>query len=183
MGIYKLTSEEEILANIKHKKDSFARTFISKCNTYKLWDRCYGYYVEDKLVGLIVTTISKRAPYVANLQLLFSYYEYRGKGYAREMVQKCFDEVKGTVDYFRVSSEITAVDFYLKSGFKFQCKQKSGTSLSIFKVTADTIAECDFEADENMKKMFFSKAKGGCFEILDENLKETTEDKDNINEW
>lgn len=174
MKEYKLVGQEEILENIKFKEDGFARTVVAKCRSYELWDRCYGYYDNGNLVGVIVTTTSKRQPWTANLQLLFTYHEHRGHGYAREMVQQSFDEVKDKVDYFRVSSEKTAVQFYEKLGFQFQCKQKSGTSLSIFKVSADTIKDCDFTADDTMRKMFFRKGKGGCTEILDKRLRENS---------
>jgi len=174
--IFKIINESDILGAMipnDYKKDSFARTVISKCNTYDLWDKTYGYYVGDELVGIMITTFTKRNPITANLQILFTYYRYRGNGYAKAMVLETIRQAhEYGCEYYRVSSEASAVEFYEKIGFKFFCKQKSGTQLSIFKVNNSIIEDKDFIRDENMDKMYFRKGKGGCVEILGEYKKE-----------
>jgi GNAT superfamily N-acetyltransferase len=174
--MFKLVNREEILREIvpdEKNSDGFARVLVNKCDTYGLWDRTYGYFVNDKLVGVIVTTYSKRSPKTANLQLLFTYHIHRGNGYARDMVLKSIEQAyENGCEYYRISSEKKALPFYDKLGIKFFCEQKSGTQLSIFKVNDTIINEKDFELDEKMEKMYFRKGKGGCVKVLGEYTKD-----------
>jgi len=174
--MFRLITEQEILDNIvpdDKNQDGFAKTVVSKCRTYDLWDRTYGYFVNNELVGIVITTYTKRKPITANLQILFTYHVHRGNGYAKDMVLESIRQAyEYGCEYYRVSSEATAVQFYEKLGFKFFCKQKSGTQLSIFKVNNAIIQDSDFNRDEKMDKMYFRKGKGGCVEVLGEYKKE-----------
>lgn len=159
-----VTREQFVAALTSHKQDNFAKTFIAKCDMLQAWDYCMGCWIDGKLAAAIVVTISKRNPKVANLQLLHTFYEYRGKGAARDLCQFGIDyAIESKVEYFRVSSEFDAVPFYEKCGFKFVCKQKTAL-LSLFRLTTPVIGDNVFEPDEYVWKQMNRKGKGGCVE-------------------
>jgi len=153
------------------KADRFAKTFVSKADiTSGAWCNCIGAYNDDgELMAAIITTISKRAPHVANLQLLHTFAKHRGKGAAKILCEESLKRVKSKgAQYFRVSSEPDAVGFYTKIGFKFWGKQKSGCQLSIFRIDGDTYAEGDYDyTDQLINNAIHKKGKGGCVEIFD----------------
>jgi GNAT superfamily N-acetyltransferase len=159
-----VTRTEFVNSLTEHKQDKFAKTFIAKCDMLQGWDNCIGVWSEGQLAAAIVVTISKKEPKVANLQLLHSFYEFRGKGAARML---CNWAVQHAIDngaqYFRVSSELDAVEFYKKCGFQFVCKQKT-CELSLFKLTSAIISENNFEPDEYVWKQMNRKGKGSCVE-------------------
>lgn len=152
------------------KKDSFAKTFVAKADMQKQWDRCIGAFDENNnLMGAIICTHSKRSPYVANLQLLHTFCKYRKLGVGKALCQYVIDKaVDSNVEYFRVSAEKTAVEFYKKIGFKFWGKQKSGCSLSIFKLTNNNIKDGIYDIqDKIVHSAVYKKGKGGCVEVYD----------------
>jgi GNAT superfamily N-acetyltransferase len=159
-----ITREQFVAALTSHKQDKFAHRFISKCDMQDIWDYCVGVLIDGKVAGAIVVTISRRKPIVANLQLLHTFYEYRGKGVARDLCQFAIDyAIESKAEYFRVSSEFDAVPFYEKCGFKFICKQKTAV-LSLFRLTSPVIADNVFEPDEYVWKQMKRKGKGACIE-------------------
>jgi GNAT superfamily N-acetyltransferase len=160
---YLLYRSEFKAAMTDHPDDKFAKTFVSKANMIDGWGGHGARYIEKegKVASAIITTISKRKPYVANLQLLHTFHAGRGQGYAKVL---CEDAVKFAHDngaqYFRVSSEIPAIPFYEKIGFKFWGEQKSGCQLSIFKIGGPKITDAVYELDDVIEKALFSGRKG-----------------------
>ena len=134
LKLYNCPREVFLDAMTTHKEDAFANTFVAKADMLAAWDRCIGVFVEGVLCAAIITTISKTNPRVANLQLLHTFYMHRGSGAARKLCEAALVESRSAgAEYFRVSSEPSAVGFYEKLGFHFWGKQKSGCSLSVFK--------------------------------------------------
>lgn len=159
-----VTREQFLAALTPLKEDRFAKTFVAKCDMLDAWDYCMGCWIDGKLSGAIIVTISKRKPKVANLQLLHTFYAFRGKGVARDLCQFGIDyAIESNVEYFRVSAELDAVDFYKKCGFQFVGKQKT-CELSLFRLTSSNISENNFEPDEYVWKQMNRKGKGGCVE-------------------
>ena len=147
------------------KADSFAKTFVAKADMQEQWDDCIGAWDNDQLCGAIITTVGKRPPYTANLQLLHTFAAHRGKGVAKLL---CLDSLriakKKGAKYFRVSSEKDAVAFYEK----FWGKQKSGCQLSIFRIDGSDFASGDYDyTDQIINNAIHKKGKGGCVEIFD----------------
>lgn len=175
LKLNKCSREQFISAITSDKNDNFAKTFVAKADMQEQWDHCIGVFDGDELCGAIITTISKRSPPVANLQLLHTFNAHRGKGVAKLL---CLDSLKSVREYgakyFRVSSEIPAIPFYEKIGFKFWGKQKSGCQLSIFKIVDDTFENGDYDySDTVIYNAVNKKGKGGCVEIFDlRNVKE-----------
>jgi GNAT superfamily N-acetyltransferase len=164
-------SRDKFISSIDqtNPQDNFARTFVAKADMQEQWDYCIGAFDDTELMGAIITTISKRRPFVANLQLLHTFDKHRGKGAARVLCDDSLRNVKkkGAL-YFRVSSEIESVGFYEKIGFKFWGKQKSGCQLSIFRINGNTFAEGDYDYYDSMiNYAIHKKGKGGCIEIFD----------------
>lgn len=160
-------SETFTAAITKKKEDRFAKRFASKCKMMKAWDKCVGAYIDGKLAGAIVVTVSKRNPKVANLQLLHSFHEYRGGGVGKLLCQYALDvAIYEKCEYFRVSAEPDAVVFYEKCGMKFLGRQKSGSQLSMFRVTSPRFANNDYAPDAYIYKQMTRKGKGGCVECF-----------------
>jgi GNAT superfamily N-acetyltransferase len=161
------------------KADRFAKTFVSKADiTAGAWWNCIGAYNDaGELMAAIATTISKRKPHVANLQLLHTFAKHRGQGAARVLCEESLRTAKlAGAEYFRVSSEIDAVGFYEKVGFKFWGKQKSGCQLSIFRINGETFQESDYDySDSIIYNAVNKKGKGGCVELFDLAKKQTTQ--------
>lgn len=155
--------------------DNFAKTFVAKANMQKQWDFCVGAWDEDNLMGAIITTISKRSPVVANLQLLHTFNKYRGKGVAKALCEDSLDfAIRNGASYFRVSAEPDAVKFYEKIGFKMLGRQKSNCQLSMFKVESRSFHEGNYDIrDPVISKAVNKKGKGGCVEIFVQNQEVT----------
>lgn len=169
MKLRKCSREEFLSAISSDPADKFAKTFIAKADMQKQWDECWGVFEGTELMAAIITTISKRKPHVANLQLLHTFAKFRGKGAAKILCEDSLRQARQRgATFFRVSSEISAVGFYEKIGFKFWGKQKSGCQLSIFRITSDTFSECDYDyTDSVIYNAVNKKGKGGCVEIFD----------------
>jgi predicted N-acetyltransferase YhbS len=165
------TSREEFVYHISDSKaDSFAKTFVAKADMQDIWSTCVGCW-DDELMGAIITTRSKRTPYVFNLQLLHTFAKHRRKGVARLLTQDSLDRAQGVgTSYFRVSAEPDAVPFYSSMGFKFLGKQKSGCSLSMFKINGNTFADGLYDLEDSViKSAVFKNGKGGCVEVYGTN--------------
>lgn len=164
-------SKEQFIKFIsKNKEDNFAKTFVAKCDMLDKWNEVVGLWEGDDLSGAILTTISKRKPYIANLQLLHTFHKHRKKGVAKLLCQYSLIDVylrKGA-DYMRVSSEIPAIPFYEKLGIQFVGKQKSGCLLAMFKLNAHRYEDIDYSVDSVIYKAATFKGKGGCVELFKE---------------
>jgi GNAT superfamily N-acetyltransferase len=170
LKLIKCTRDQFIKAISDDKADKFAKTFVAKADMQDQWDDCIGAFNEEgELMAAIITTISKRKPFVANLQLLHTFAKHRGQGAAKALCEASLRHVKGKQAlYFRVSSEPESVGFYEKIGFKFWGKQKSGCQLSIFRIDGDTFSEGDYDyTDQMINGAIHKKGKGGCVEVFD----------------
>lgn len=163
----KATNREKFISHLtSDKADRFARTFVAKCDMMEAWDRCVGAWYEDKLAGAIVVTISKKKPLTANLQLLHTFNEFRGKGVASRLCEYGLEYAfNNKAEYFRVSAELDAVVFYEKFGFKMVCRQKTA-ELSMFRLSSSNIRENDMIVDEHIWKQMNRKGKGGCIDCF-----------------
>ena len=163
LQLRKCPRDEFVAAITEDKADGFAKTFRAKADMQEQWDECYGAFNNDgELMGAIITTLGKTNPRVANLQLLHTFNKHRRKGVAKELTLTSYQVVRlaGAV-YFRVSAEPEAVAFYESIGFKFWGKQKSGCSLSMFKIAGDTILEGIYDdKDPVLQKALYSGRKG-----------------------
>ena len=164
------TTRDEFVAHItENKADSFARTFVAKADMQDQWQYCIGCWDSEELAGAIITTRSKRTPYVFNLQLLHTFAKHRRKGVAKLLTQDSLDRAQGLgTSYYRVSAEPDAVVFYESMGFRFLGKQKSGCSLSMFKINGKNFADGLYDlADPIILGAIRKKGKGGCVEVFD----------------
>lgn len=164
MKLRKTTREEFVNHITLDKADSFARTFMAKADMQDIWDKCIGCWEEDSLMGAIITTTSKKVPHIANLQLLHTFSKHRRKGVARILTQNSLDDACNQgVSYYRVSAEPDAVIFYESMGFKFLGKQKSGCSLSMFKINGNKFSDGIYDIkDPVIYAAVNRKGKGGC---------------------
>lgn len=165
------TSREEFVNHISEDKaDAFAKTFVAKADMQVIWENCIGCWDTNELMGAIITTRSKRTPYVFNLQLLHTFSKHRRKGVARVLTQDSLDRAQGLgTSYYRVSAEPDAVPFYKSMGFQFLGMQKSGCSLSMFKINGKNFADGLYDLkDPIILGAVYKKGKGGCVEIYRE---------------
>lgn len=144
-------------------QDKFANTFKAKCDMMDIWHRCTGLLCDEVLMGAIVVTHSKRKPVIANLQLLHTFFIHRHKGVAKILCEQALLEaVNADCEYFRVSSEISAVSFYRKIGFKFWGEQKSGCLLSMFRIAGSTFNDGIYDPDDAIIQRACHSGKKGC---------------------
>lgn len=163
MKLRKCTRQEFVDAITTDKADQFAKTFTAKADMQGHWDDCLGAYTDGgELMGAIITTVSKRDPKVANLQLLHTFNAHRRKGVAKELTLQSYnDAVSAGAVYFRVSAEPDAVKFYESVGFKFWGLQKSGCSLSMFKVAGNALSDGVYnDQDPFIRSALYSGRKG-----------------------
>ena len=165
------TTRDEFVKHISEDKaDAFAKTFVAKADMQDQWAYCIGCWeaADEELMGAIITTRSKKSPYVFNLQLLHTFAKHRRKGVARILTQDSLDRAQGLgTSYYRVSAEPDAVVFYESMGFKFLGKQKSGCSLSMFKINGNQFTNGIYDlTDPVINKAVYKKGKGGCVEIF-----------------
>lgn len=164
MLLKRVTREKFVASLTDLKEDKFAKTFIAKCDMMDAWDNCQGIWIDGELAGAIVVTISKRKPITANLQLLHTFYAFRGKGVASKLcdyaLQYAYDS---GAEYFRVSAELDAVAFYEKYGFKMVGRQKTA-QLAMFRLQSPLIVRNDMELDSYIWEQMNRKGKGGCIE-------------------
>lgn len=162
MKLHSCTAEQFKSCITDDPADKFAKTFVAKANMQKQWEYCVGAWEGDELLGAIITTVSKRDPKIANLQLLHTFNKHRGKGVGRVLTNHSLDyAIENDSLYFRVSAEPDAVVFYEKCGFHFWGKQKSGASLSMFKIGGETFGEgIYYNKDPIIRKALYSGRKG-----------------------
>lgn len=163
MKLRECSREEFVAAITDDKADSFAKTFRAKADMQENWDECLGAFDTDgSLMGAIITTIGRTTPKVANLQLLHTFAKHRRKGVAKQLTISSYDDVvQRGATYFRVSAEPEAVVFYESVGFKFWGLQKSGCSLSMFKVAEGGISAGIYnDNDPVLRKALYSGRKG-----------------------
>lgn len=168
MKLRECTAEQFKSAITEDPADKFAKTFVAKANMQEHWGYCMGAWEDDNLLGAIITTISKREPKVANLQLLHTFAKHRGRGVGRVLCEHSlsFARENGSV-YFRVSAEPDAVAFYERIGFQMLGKQKSGCQLSMFRIDGDRFTDGDYDINDSViSKAVFKKGKGGCVEVF-----------------
>jgi GNAT superfamily N-acetyltransferase len=129
-------AQEAINNSTDPKADAFAKTFVGKANKQSMWDKCKGVFNEQgELMAMSITTVSKREPKCANLQLMHTFANFRRRGIGKLLVEDAFDIAASEgCTYFRVSAERTAVGFYSKCDIPFLGMQKSGTFLALFKL-------------------------------------------------
>jgi len=171
MKLRSCSAEEFKAAITDDPADKFAKTFIAKANMQQQWDYCIGAWDGgNTLLGAIITTISKRSPKVANLQLLHTFAKHRGNQVGRILCEESLRFAKSNdARYFRVSAEPDAVKFYEKIGFTMLGEQKSKCQLSMFKIQGDTFAEGLYDIDDSViSKAVFKKGKGGCVKVFSE---------------
>ena len=155
-----------------HAHDKFGKTFVAKCDMSDGWNKWIikGIWEDSVLQGAFAMSYSKAEPKVANLQLLHTLARGRGKGVGSTLMLEAMAIAKTDgISYFRVSSEIPALPFYSKIGFKFWGRQKSGCGLSMFKF--DERYENDMLYDLNdpvIRAAVYKKGKGGCVEVFPE---------------
>jgi GNAT superfamily N-acetyltransferase len=155
-------SRETFVAAITDaREDNFAKTFVAKADMLDQWSRCVGMFdVDGNLLGAILWTYSKRQPIVCNLQLLHTFHAHRGKGVARKLTMLCIQTASNVAQYFRVSSEVSAIPFYEKVGLKFWGAQKSGCMMCMFRFPG----EYDL-SDQVIYNQVFKKGKGGVVKL------------------
>ncbi|MEK9697100.1 MAG: GNAT family N-acetyltransferase, partial [Candidatus Poseidoniales archaeon] len=80
MKLRECTEDQFKAAITSDKADRFAKTFVAKAKMLNKWENCIGAWDNDELMGAILTTVSKRSPKIANLQLLHTFAKHRRKG-------------------------------------------------------------------------------------------------------
>lgn len=166
---FKVCTKQNFISSISTDKgDKFANTFVAKANMQNQWRFCIGLYDNENLMGAIITTYSKREPKIANLQLLHTFFKYRGIGVGKKLCQFSLNyAIKNNCWYYRVSAEPEAVPFYKKIGFTMLGEQKSKCQLSMFRITSNNFKENDYNInDPIIKKAVFKKGKGGCVKVF-----------------
>ena len=170
MKLHKVTCEEFCKFITSTDGDQFAKTFVAKAKMQDLWDQCMGLWDGDDLMGAIIVSYSKRNPKIANLQLLHTFVKHRKKGVAAKLCQWVFnDAMANQAKYLRVSAESDAVAFYEKVGFQMLGEQKSGSQLSMCRLSGSSFADCDYDiGDPEIFKAVYKKGKGGCVKVFKE---------------
>lgn len=154
----RLATKEEVLKAIEEsvdpKADAFAKTFVGKADKQDMWGKCKGVFDADgNLNAICITTVSKREPKSANLQLMHTFAKYRGLGIGKLLVEDSLDIAREQgCKYFRVSAERTAVGFYAKCGIPFIGMQKSGTFLALFNLEGPRDRITQYIKDKALKK-------------------------------
>ena len=157
----------------RSKENNFAKTFVAKADFQDIWYCCFGLYANNILCGAQITTVSKRFPYVANLQLLHTFPTARGKGYGEKLSNFSLRYAKNQkAKYWRVSSEIGAIKFYTKIGVPFVGEQKSGCLLSIFRITSTKFSENKPDINDDVIYNAINRlGKGGCIKTYPEYIR------------
>jgi GNAT superfamily N-acetyltransferase len=163
-----VTKQQFTAAITDHKDDKFAKTFVAKANTQKLWKDCVGYWKGNTLCAAIITKHSAREPKTANLTLLHTFAKHRGKGYGTRLVEDSLqDALRQGCLYYRVSSEFEATPFYRKLGFKFLGRQKTA-ELSMFRLNGPSPKDGSYDiTDPHIAKSVLSSRRGGIAETYE----------------
>lgn len=158
-----LAREQFVSVSLTLPADAFAKTFRAKADAFELWQHGVGAWSgDDQLLGAIILRCGMRKPQTANLELLHTFAAHRHHGVAAQLVDYAYKGIGGRAQYFRVSSEPSAVGFYRKIGLKFWGEQKSGCSLCIHRITNASIADGAYDYnDPVIRSMLFTGRKGG----------------------
>jgi hypothetical protein len=149
--------------------DKFAATFRSKADALKLWGNVAGLVEGDRILAAICVRVTLRFPFVANLQLLHTFATERRQGHATALVLRAYKDVHGHAQYFRVSSEPEAVDFYRSLRLRFWGKQASGSLLCIHKIVGYTPGTGIYNlVDVTVHKLLYSGRRGSLVETFPE---------------
>lgn len=160
MTIKPFTKEEWQRHITEDKRDKFAKTFVAKCDFLNAWHRTIGVWDGKELMGGAVVTLSKTKPIAANFQLLHVFNKHRRKGVGRMLTNYCLQAaLRDGANYFRISADMEAVDFYRKCGVKFWGEQKT-CLLSLFKIGGANFSDAIYEEDEFIGKKLARKGKG-----------------------
>ena len=169
MSLSRCKKSDFLKAITDDERDKFAHTFVSKANLGGYWNSCVGFYHKKNLCGAIITTISKKEPLVANLQLLHTFAKYRRQGIAKKLCEySLLYAISQKAKYFRVSAEPDAVIFYESIGFKMLGEQKSKSQLSMFFIGGKSFHEGIYDLkDPVINAAVFKKGRGGCIKVFD----------------
>ena len=101
---FKVCTKQNFISSIStNKGDKFANTFVAKANMQNQWRFCIGLYDNENLMGAIITTYSKREPKIANLQLLHTFFKYRGMGVGKKLCQFSLNyAIKNNAEYILI---------------------------------------------------------------------------------
>lgn len=165
----KLTREQFVSSISNNPDDKFAKTFVAKADMQGLWELAIGYWYGEILTGAIAVTISKRKPICANLQLLHTFAAWRKLGVGRQLCNYALAyAIENDCQYFRVSSEPGAVNFYTRLGIKFWGTQKSGCHLSIFKIGGPSFTDGIYDIEDSfIQTKLYSGRKGSLWLTTD----------------
>jgi len=160
---------DRLLSATQFPEDKFIKYFIGKCQQSNHWDKLKLLEEDGEIKAAIVVTHTKRRPYTANIQLLHTFYKHRGKGYATQLcLEAVRDAFHAGMQYFRVSANPKALEFYKKVGFRLVGRQKSGCQLAIFKLVSPILAENPYIVDDVIRKALYKKGMGGCVEVFED---------------
>lgn len=165
---------EDFIRTPKGVSDGFASTFKAKADAMNLWPNVVGIMNDHEVLAAICVRWSKRYPIVANLQLLYTFAAHRRQGLARRLVLEQYARLTkdvilglGGPEYFRVSSEPDAADFYRSLGLKFWGKQKSGSLLCIHRIKSALPKDGSYKSDSFIESQLSSGRRGSLVERFD----------------
>lgn len=159
-----LTREEFVAAPLT-AGDKFAKTFLAKADTFGLWPNAVGCFDGAVLGAAIILRVGRRNPVTANLELLHTFAAYRRQGLAKRLVLEEYQKLYRNALYFRVSSEVEAVEFYRAMGFRFWGRQKSGCLLCMHAIGGILPTQAKYDCnDPAILCAVLSGRKGGVVE-------------------
>lgn len=152
-----LSSKCEISKEFKNRigpKDDFAHKFVKTADEQNLWHECRGVWEEDKLCGAYIQTIEGR---LANFKLLHVFADSRGKGYGEDLVRMSHIEGRLYADYWKCTSELDAIKFYEKLGFKHHGLVDYCDAYLILGKFTENLMELDYNLDEYVNELINTK--------------------------
>lgn len=163
------------------KADKFCGRFLSKTDKMDAWDKVWAVFDDDGTMmgAVMVTTASRKAGNISNLQLLHTWYHSRRRGVARMLVQKAFEVAKEEGRYMRISmiDDDASLDFYRSVGFVIIGMQKAGSYFSMCRLDGDSLHDSHFDlTDPVIRGVACSGTMGSVVKFLVElpELKEKT---------
>jgi GNAT superfamily N-acetyltransferase len=122
-----------------HPDDQFARGYFRyTLDSRKSWGLAVGAFTpEGELAAAGFWVVNKTLPKTCNLHLIHSFAKFRGKGAGAFLYGECIKVARAEAEYFRVSVNPPAKQFYEKMGCKFWGTQKSGTYFAMFRLRDD----------------------------------------------
>jgi GNAT superfamily N-acetyltransferase len=170
MHIKHLTRDEFV--SCAPLEEEFRKYYIRECDDMEGWASTFGAWqdgFEDILLGAITIKIPKRWPLCCNIKLLYVFGASQGHGVGSELCQFAFRMAHFCkAEYFRVSVNPKAEQFYRKLGFKYWGRQRSGCFLSVFKVNGPEITDGLYVRDRYVDNCLTK----GCLGSLKEDFNE-----------